>query len=964
MSVGNVSTLNMLNGYLGKYSMVESVGIVTLVLFLCCLVSTSDFQVSASSVYSEFLLFWCPLNRTTNQVATSNNVVLSIDYSHHMTNLVNMVSICSICTLIDRIYLLRNQLRDTNRVHTSQYYSLASLLWNETLNYVSNLPNLITLTVGIIQAYSTTVWSGGVFGLPRGNYTNIIVSLSCWVFSLEREWGLYRISSGEDEKINSNPCYLDSCHSIQERSDCVALGDKIYLKYGDITPAKLHVLSIKSTNEENSDSVDDYCIGSYYNRESSGEDISKLIGVGEVIPTSRRLTRPNISIVGEVIEIAGLKRSLRDRKSGDVSPNFLDRARIFADLAGLVLLFTIALSMTASAFALEVSEGQVPSSVRIFQHLLAAAISANTLIPSMRMTLLYNVYNLVLSLCFREIKVNSYHSMSRLEGLKHITFDKTGTLTETCLYVDGYYTPPNSPLDKLAMDIGWDKTDLEFALAIGNSQSNRGPDGVWGTSPEENEILKFWEKRGYVLEWNPLDARGEIRFINTTGKFLRYNVLERLPYCFGKGKTTKLLFNGNIEISVRQDGTSFLAVDATPEGQRWAEGIESLDKRRSMSIGYHIVSDEKWIPISAYCFENPLREGVEGVMKFCLRKGITPSILTGDGREAAEELARRCDLTMPLVRIWKGDSPINTWDILSKGKRQTVSIEGKTLEDWLSSDPETTRAFLSAPHLCRVICRASSRLKGLVAHQVSNLMHVGDAANDAEALGTADVGVCLDHGAEVCRVTAGIIVKSPVDLIDLLSLNGYRDMLLGGGQRLLRDVCWMAGLTAGCLAIAIHRNRFRFIEGSSLYLDAWRPLPMLVISSLQYTISAISYASSDCGATRCSDSHLIVSSIAFMAMGLLLGISISWVIRHYFTSGEFEYMLLHSIDLLLLSRHSQHCLRYRSSEIELAPRRASGTLGNQHLSHRGGDIGMILSVVDTLAGRIILYAFFYYLPLW
>jgi magnesium-transporting ATPase (P-type) len=818
----------------------------------------------------------------------------------------------------------------------------------------------------MIQAYSTTIWGSGWISIPRGNYTNIIVSFSCWVFSLEREWCLYRISTREDEKINSRSCYLDSEQNKVVRSEMVKLGDKVYLNYGDVTPAKLDVLEIVSRLGDGST---DTHIGAYYNRESSGEDISQLIGVGDTIPTCRRLTRPNISIIGEVIEYASHGRPVRERRCGDVSPNFLDRARIFADVAGLLLLFTIALSMTASAFALEVSEGQIPSPLRIFQHLLASTISANTLIPSMRMTLLYNVYNLVLTLCFRAIKVNSYHSMARLEGLKQVTFDKTGTLTETCLYVDGYYTPPESPINTLSGETCWEKDDLEFALSIGNSQSNRGPDGIWGTSPEENEILKFWEKRGYILECNPLDTKGIIRFISPQGISLSLRIMERHPYCFGKGKTAKLMLNNEIEVRVRQDGTSFLAVDSTGEGQEWAEAIEKLDKRRSMSIGFCSGVETEWRPVSTFCFENPLREGVETVMKFCLEEGITPSILTGDGREAAEELARRSGLAQPLIRIWATDSASEIWSRLSDMTQGTVSIEGKTLETWLTSEPETTRALLCAPHLCLVICRASSRLKGIVAHHIPNLMHVGDAANDAEALGTADVGVCLDHGADVCRVTAGIIVRSPIDLIDLLCLNGYRDMLLRGGQRLLRDVCWMAGLTAGCLAIAIHRNRFRFLEGSSLYLDAWNPLPMLVISSLQYTISVVGYSSADCSSSRLDETHLIMTSIMFMALGLGMGICVSWAIRHYFAETEFEYLLLHSIDLLLLSRHSQHCLRWRKitdnrDEHGLAPRRAYSSLGNQRLSRQGGRLGLVLSAIDSLPGRMLLYALFYYLPLW
>ena len=141
---------------------------------------------------------------------------------------------------------------------------------------------------------------------------------------------------------------------------------------------------------------------------------------------------------------------------------------------------------------------------------------------------------------------------------------------------------------------------------------------------------------------------------------------------------------------------------------------------------------------------------------------------------------------------------------------------------------------------------------------------------------------------------------------------------------------------------------------------------MLVISSLQYTISVLGYTSADCGPRRLDETHLIMTSIMFMGLGLGMGICVSWAIRHYFAKTEFEYLLLHSIDLLLLTRHSQHCLKLSDSHNEqgLAPRRAYASLGNQHLSRQGGSLGLVLSVIDSLPGRMLLYACFYYLPLW
>lgn len=63
---------------------------------------------------------------------------------------------------------------------------------------------------------------------------------------------------------------------------------------------------------------------------------------------------------------------------------------------------------------------------------------------------------------------------------------------------------------------------------------------------------------------------------------------------------------------------------------------------------------------------------------------MTPSMLTGDGREAAEAVADRLNLVTnnTIIRADVGENPPSL-DELGSFENCTVSVEGKTIEKWL-----------------------------------------------------------------------------------------------------------------------------------------------------------------------------------------------------------------------------------------------------------------------------------------
>ena len=167
----------------------------------------------------------------------------------------------------------------------------------------------------------------------------------------------------------------------------------------------------------------------------------------------------------------------------------------------------------------------------------------------------------------------------------------------------------------------------------------------------------------------------------------------------------------------------------------------------------------------------------------------------------------------------------------------------------------------------------------------------------------------------------------------------------------------MGGLTAGCLVVGLHRHGFQFITNSPLYLDAWKPLPMLVVSSFQYTLSVLAYASADCESrTNC---WRCFTSARWHLLGLIYGILLAWTIKHYLPDANFSYLVLHALDITILVKHSWHCcLR---DTYRFAPRRSGGLFGNQYLGSNNREvplIGFCLCILDSIPARCVLYGLF------
>ena len=918
--------------------------------------------------------------------------------------------------------------------------------------------------------------------------------------------------AANDESSNSILVRRADGDSIMHvRADQLVLGDNLHLKFGELTPATIEVTSVASEGHQPTAGIHGYV----YDREGSGEDVSKPFASGAILSPLLELTRPEVTVEATVIQLSASEHSRQVRP-----PDFLTLPLLVCNIGAFIIVFALALTIATIATVHTISMASADNQQSALSlaelakefvlHLAAGAIAEHSTIPSMRMTLLYTVFLLILSVAFWRVTVTHYPAIDEIGRLQCATFDKTGTLTDHQILVVHEWYPycgqaqsnTTTHAAKVAEAIGWSEKDFWMALTLANSESTVLPqeqhqhiqkqhqarppsggapavdhDGVWGTSPEECEMLRYWlrEEQGFVLKANPLrneladdqtaeEGFGVVKFGKVNGDDNRQmNVLTRAQYQFQLGKlaTVELIGSQHVTVEVRQTGMSFLQTELTAQDHFFSRLTRS-DPRRAIGLAFRVLSTDAhcssslcsadWHLLGVYTFENPVRPGVASTLHFLRQRGVSVGMLTGDAQEAAEAIARETEICpagqsiehlgensagepvllqcnavgspttmmsprspmvspgcnssreraiVPMDGKWLSDPADDAllpdpavvavveaaqrehfleMLLAKQGRERTVAVEGRLLAQWASAADshirQQLREFLVHPKLNRVMYRASASVKQQVtalAHDVNPVdasagativMHVGDAANDAAAIHESNVGVCLQHGASSSRAHAALIVSTPQDLIDVMATNGFADMLLIGGQRLLCDVCLVCGVAAGLVAVGLHALEFQLLvdettgRRSFIFTDAWPQSHWMLFSNIYY-ISTIANSTGECRSdTRRSPASLAAFSCLVMCKGLFVG-TLGGGIIAVSTAERYGFVAIHLLIVVLLGKHSWHCcVRYWRSQHASMVYNTSG-FGEQWLSeHADNFVCRVLSYLDTVMARVVLYWIF------
>ncbi|WP_425604667.1 copper-translocating P-type ATPase [Lactobacillus xylocopicola] len=151
-------------------------------------------------------------------------------------------------------------------------------------------------------------------------------------------------------------------------------------------------------------------------------------------------------------------------------------------------------------------------------------------------------------------------------------------------------------------------------------------------------------------------------------------------------------------------------------------------------LGYLLVGDE-------------IKPGAQSLIKQIKKLNITPVMLTGDNREAAQGIAKKLGITEVYT------------DLMPEDKEKIVA----QFQD-----------------------------------QVSKVMMVGDGINDAPSLAKADIGVAIGAGTDVAVDSADVVLvnSNPTDIISFLQLAQHTQ------QKTVQNLWWGAGYNIVALPLA------------------------------------------------------------------------------------------------------------------------------------------------------------------
>ena len=780
------------------------------------------------------------------------------------------------------------------------------LIYHLLVNYLLDFSNSLALLIGITQIF-----------YDIDNYTNLLVSISCFLIDFYQHSILYyqnwvKESSYNDKLIN----ITRNNKNIVVKAKNLLINDLIILGYDDLTPCDIKVTNIiKNGIDTDNKNENDYLLGSYYDRDKSGEDTSSRFRVGDIIQHHKKLTRPGIKIIGK---IQSYIRCTYKKGEEIIYPNFLGYSRLVCDIIGLCMV--VGLTFINGTLT----------------HLLSFILLLNIFVPSMRMNLLYNMFMVSLDLLFNNISFKNASIINRFNNVKHFVFDKTGTLTEDNLIIDRVDFPPfiQDIIYEITCTTGWTSCEIITALILANNQSNINERGeVWGFSPEENEILKYIVHRyKLVTLFNPLGDTGNLTFSIQDGKEKKVTI-SRNSYQHGKGKIAdiELIGKNNYIFTVRQDGTHSIFNDYIPEEYReWRENTLTKINKRSIAISF-TSGTYRYEVLSSFAFTNNLRPGVNTLMMFLNRKNYKCSILTGDGKDTSEKIASDSGFPIPIYPI------IDTKDLLTIPKNCSISISGDLIEQNLSCPKILNLINNNKDNL--IIYSASKTLKSSISKVIQRGVYIGDASNDSLAIRDSYIGICLKHGSDMCKKHADIIILTPYDLVSLLRSGGYIDMILLGSQKLLIDVCLFTSYVGGFMYVKLLQNNKKYIGKSILFEETYSTYHLVITSSIFYFFSLLPYISNNYQNYRKIDSNkLSLWCIYSQFIGFLLG---------YFIFSVFSFnndILI--INLFYLIKHT--CFRNNFTLIGSHP-------------FEPNELGFIVRIMDSVLFRIVLFIGLFYL---
>jgi P-type Ca2+ transporter type 2C len=150
-----------------------------------------------------------------------------------------------------------------------------------------------------------------------------------------------------------------------------------------------------------------------------------------------------------------------------------------------------------------------------------------------------------------------------------------------------------------------------------------------------------------------------------------------------------------------------------------------------------LLSKCNFIWLAAFGIEDPLRIGVKEAVKMCQSAGIFVRMVTGDCRETAESIARRCGILMRGGLIMEGPEFRSLSDGVLEGKLPKLQVLARSSP----LDKQRLVRLLKGPQLNEIVAVT------------------GDGSNDGPALKAADVGFSMGiTGTQLAQEASAIVL--------------------------------------------------------------------------------------------------------------------------------------------------------------------------------------------------------------
>ena len=443
-----------------------------------------------------------------------------------------------------------------------------------------------------------------------------------------------------------------------------------------------------------------------------------LVSSGEGKMTVKRVGDSTLygRIAGELAAVSEEKSPLKER---------LSRLSKQISRIGYVAAVLVGITDIVNAFLISGNVASMPAAEIVSELLHALTLAVTVIVVAVPEGLPMMISVVLSSNMFRmardAVMVRRPVGIETAGNMNLLFCDKTGTLTRGRLRVEGFYTADGEKYTSAASVPEPIRTKLILSLRLNNQAawSKRGP---VGGNASDRALLKFAGNgnigKHIIKERIPFDSAKKYSAVTLSAKdpvtFIKGApeiILSKCTLMYSKGKAVPINHAklSRIYLSLAQNAVRVIALAIT-------------ENQNTVFLGFAGLFDGLRRE-TASCIERLKRAGVRVVM------------LTGDSRETAVAVARKCGII---------------------GKNEDGVVDSAELAKMSDSE---AKAFL--PKL-RVLARAlpsdKSRLVRLADEFGLVCGMTGDGTNDAPALKAAHIGFAMGSGSEVARRAGDVVI--------------------------------------------------------------------------------------------------------------------------------------------------------------------------------------------------------------